>query len=105
MNFTWNFSLTSNFGSFEWGIKTPGANTFDLLIVTIPRTGDPVVNQAYTGRASGRRSADLSSGQVIFTLNSITLNDDRSYGCGVNPFNPIKDKKDFDYVHLAVEGE
>ena len=104
MNFTWNFSLTSNFGSFEWGIKTPGANTFDLIIVTIPRTGDPVINQAYTGRASGRRSGTLSSGQVIFTLSSITLNDDRSYGCKLYPFDP-RHKKDFDYIHLAVEGE
>ena len=105
VNFTWSFSLTGTFGSFEWGIKTSGANTIDLVIVTIPRIGDPVINQAYTGRASGSRSGGLTSGQVIFTLSSITLNDDRSYGCNVNPLNQIQDKKDFDYFHLAVEGE
>ena len=80
-------------------------NTIALVIVTIPRTGDPVIHQAYTGRANGRRSGDLSSGQVIFTLSSITLNDDKSYGCRMYPLNPIRDTSDFDYIHLVVEGE
>ena len=105
VNFTWSFSLTGTFGSIEWGIKTSDANTIDLVIVTIPRTGDPVINQAYTGRASGRRSGDLSSGQVIFTLSSITLDDDESYGCEMYPLNPMLDRKYFDYIHLVVEGE
>ena len=102
MNFSWNFS--GDFGSFEWGIKASGANTIDLVIVTIPRTSDPVINQAYTGRANGSRSGSLSSGQVIFTLRSITLNDERSYGCKIYPLDPRKNK-DFDYFHLAVQGE
>ena len=105
MNFTWSFSLTGTVLSFEWGIKTSGVNDLDTIIVTILKTGDPVINQAYTGRASGRRSGDLSSGQVIFTLSSITLNDDKSYGCRMNPLDEFVDKKDFDHIHLAVEGE
>ena len=105
MNFTWSFSLTGTVLSFEWGIKTSGVNDLDTIIVTILKTGDPVINQAYTGRASGRRSGDLSSGQVIFTLSSITLNDDKSCGCRMNPLDEFVDKKDFDHIHLAVEGE
>ena len=96
--------MTGTYLSFEWGIKTSGANTIDLVIVRLPRTGDPVINQAYTGRASGRRSGDLSSGQVTFTLSSITLNDDESYGCKMYPLSQNEDKE-FDYIHLAVEGE
>ena len=102
MNFTWSFSLTGTYLSFEWGIKTSGVNTISLVTVTIPRTGDPVINPTYTGRASGRRSGDLSSGQVIFTLSSITLNDDESYGCKMYP---LSGDTVFDYIHLAVEGE
>ena len=64
------------------------------MLVTVPA--------AYKGRVSGSRNA--SSGQVIFTLSSISKSDERFYGCRITPTD-LFDQQHFDSVYLAVEGE
>ena len=109
VNFTWSF--TGNVGRINWGLKQAGANLIDFgnILVTIAKDGtssSSLAPAAYSGRVSGSRSGDSSSGQVIFTLSQMTLNDGNlDYGCKVEALNDPFDLGDFDYLHLDVEGE
>lgn len=107
VNLTWSFS--GDVDKVYLGLKQTGVNDIDnngrlasldkdsiLLPVSVPPT--------YTGRVSGSRRGNVSSGQVVFTLSSITNDDERSYGCVLTPSVPF-DFTRFDSVHLVVEGE
>ena len=107
VNLTWSFS--GDVDKVYLGLKQTGVNDIDnngrlgsldkdgiLLPVSVPST--------YTGRVSGSRRGNVSSGQAVFTLSSITNDDERSYGCVLTPSDPF-DFTRFDSVHLVVEGE
>ena len=99
VSFNWSFS--GDVGQIAWGIKRAGGNVFDRTIMTLDASGSPTVNSEYSGRVSGSRT----SGQAIFTLNTITLNNDKSYGCKINPKSDPLDTPKFDYIRLVVAGE
>ena len=53
---------------------------------------------------TGSRTGNSSSGQVIFSLSGITLNDTDTYGCQLYA-NNVQDSGQFDYARLIVEGD
>ena len=84
MNFTWGFS--GDVDKVYWGLKQAGINdiasngrlvSLDNNDKLLPLT----IQAAYSGRVSGGRSGNFSSGQVIFTLSNITKSNERFYGC------------------------
>ena len=73
-------------------------------LVTINRLGSVLLTSsaAYRGRVSG--SGGPLSGQAVFTLTSITRNDEGFYGCKINAFNDPFDVPNYDSLHLVVQG-
>ena len=104
VNFTWRFS--GDVLSVNWGLTKDG-KAFEAKLVSLGKSGSilvPDVPPEYSTRVSGTRSGDASSGQVIFTLSSITKDDERSFGCNIEPANPSYNPA-FDPVELVVNGE
>lgn len=105
VNFTWSFS--GDVRLVDWGLSLAGANLFQngkrLVSLTKVAAVPLSVPAAYAGRVSGRRSGNASSGLAIFTLANITKNDERFYGCRLNPTAPDGSTL-FDTVYLFVEG-
>ena len=105
VNFTWRYS--GDVASIEFGFKTTNAATLKtngkiLVLNSLGKTA--YVHQSYTGRVSGSRTGNSSSGQVIFNLSGITLNDTDTYGCQLYP-NNLRDSNQFDYVKLIIQGD
>lgn len=102
MNFTWTFS--GDVGSVEWGLQEDDFMWLGTRLVTINRLGSVLITSsaAYRGRVSG--SGGPLSGQAVFTLTSITRNDEGFYGCKINAFNDPFDVPNYDSVPLAVQG-
>ena len=105
MNFTWRFS--GDVAGIEFGFKATNAATIEkngriLFLNTFGKT--VYVHQSYAGRVSGSRTGNSSSGQVIFNLSGITLNDTDTYGCQLYA-NNVQDSGQFDYARLIVEGD
>ena len=105
VNFTWRFS--GDVAGTEFGSKVTNAATIEkngriLFLNTFGKT--VYVHQSFTGRVSGSRSGNSSSGQVIFNLSGITLNDTDTYGCQLYA-NNVHDSGQFDYARLIVEGD
>ena len=101
VNFTWGFS--GNVGIMYWGLKKSGVNDFLIngRLVMLHHAGSTLSGPPeYAGRVSGSRS----SGQAIFTLSSITIADERVYGCRLEPRTGFDDPR-FDFVRLVVEGK
>ena len=105
MNFTWRFS--GDVAGIEFGFKATYAATIEkngriLFLNTFGKT--VYVHHSFTGRVTGSRSSNSSSGQVIFNLSGITLNDTNTYGCQLYA-NNVQDSGQFDYARLIVEGD
>ncbi len=105
VNFTWSFS--GDVDKVIWGLTNDAAHNLlsNGVLVSLGK-GGPIsvsVPQAYIGRVSGSRSGDASSGQAIFTLRSITNDDEKSFGCQLQPASPTGSTV-LDSVHLVVEG-
>ena len=105
VNFTWRFS--GDVASIEFGFKITNAAAIEtngkiLVLKALGKTG--YVHQSYAGRVSGSRTGNSSSGQVIFNLSGITLNDTDTYGCQLYA-NNVQDSDQFDYAKLIVEGD
>ena len=105
VNFTWRFS--GDVAGIEFGFKATNAATIEkngriLFLNTFGKT--VYVHQSFTGRVTGSRSGNSSSGQVIFNLSGITLNDTDTYGCQLYA-NNVQDSGQFDYARLIVEGD
>ena len=105
MNFTWRFS--GDVAGIEFGFKATNAATIEkngriLFLNTFGKT--VYVHQSFTGRVTGSRTGNSSSGQVIFNLSGITLNDTDTYGCQLYA-NNVQDSDQFDYARLIVEGD
>ena len=105
MNFTWRFS--GDVAGIEFGFKANNAATIEkngriLFLNTFGKT--VYVHQSFTGRVTGSRSGNSSSGLVIFNLSGITLNDTDTYGCQLYA-NNVQDSGQFDYATLIVEGD
>jgi len=106
VNFTWSFSDDVN--QVNWGLKKSGVNESDFgeLLVSLDVNGTLLlvsVPASYTGRVNGSRSGNLSFGQAIFTLSSITKDDERFYGCQLNSTSPSINVT-IDFVQLFVQG-
>ena len=74
VNFTWRFS--GDVAGTEFGFKATNAATIEkngriLFLNTFGKT--VYVHQSFTGRVTGSRSDNSSSGHVIFSLSGITL--------------------------------
>lgn len=104
VNFTWGFS--GGIGTVHWGLAKAGFNVIDTRLVSIGQLGFVTLTMAsvYAGRVNGRRSGNSSSGKVIFSLSNITKDDERGYGCMINPTVPVVSSL-VDAVHLTVVGE
>ena len=106
VNFTWSFSGDVAI-VLKWGLKKRDANDFESngVLVTINRFGVASLSgpPSYSTRVSGSRGGSPYSGQVIFTLTSITKTDARYYGCQLSPLTGF-DSAIFDSVLLVVEG-
>ena len=105
VNFTWRFS--GDVAGIEFGFKANNAATIEkngriLFLNTVGKT--VYVHQSFTGRVTGSRTGNSSSGQVIFNLSGITLNDTDTYGCQLYA-NNVQDSGQFDYARLIVEGD
>ena len=105
VSFTWRFS--GHVAGIEFGFKANNAATIEkngriLFLNTFGKT--VYVHQSFTGRVTGSRSGNSSSGQVIFNLSGITLNDTDTYGCQLYA-NNVQDSGQFDYAKLIVEGD
>ena len=105
VNFTWRFS--GDVAGIEFGFKATNAATIEkngriLFLNTFGKT--VYVHQSFTGRVTGSRTGNSSSGQVIFNLSGITLNDTDTYGCQLYA-NNVQDSGQFDYARLIVEGD
>ena len=105
VSFTWRFS--GDVAGIEFGFKATNAATIEkngriLFLNTFGKT--VYVHQRFTGRVSGSRTGNSSSGQVIFNLSGITLNDTDTYGCQLYA-NNVQDSGQFDYARLIVEGD
>ena len=107
VNFTWSFS--GDVDRVTWGLKRDGSNyiAYNGVLVSLDKSGSISLSipQAYNGRVSGNLSGDSSSGQVIFTLKSITKDDERYFGCQIEPADPLNGNSVFDPVLLVVNGE
>ena len=106
VNFTWSFSGDAL--SIIWGLPKGGAIDENGKLVNIDSNGNLVpvsVPQAYVGRVHGVRINGSSGGTSlnVFTLSSVTKDDERSYACIVAPKNVLYPAV-FNSVHLAVEG-
>ena len=110
VNFTWSFISDSNgVRGVLWGLKRDGASSFvnNGILVAFNQSGSPVsvpVPAEYSGRVSGSRSGSKLSGQAVFTLSLIKEDDERFFGCSVDPINDFETIV-FDSVFLVVEGE
>ena len=105
VSFTWRFS--GDVAGIEFGFKATNAATIEkngkiLFLNTFGKT--VYVHQSFTGRVSGSRTGNSSSGQVIFNLSGITLNDTDTYGCQLYA-NNVQHSGQFDYARLIVEGD
>ena len=106
MNFTWSYC--GDVLSVSWGIKHADFNSIvnNGQLISLGKTGAPSqipVLPAYTGRVSGRRSGNASSGHAVFTLSNVRKSDEKFYGCELTPSNLIV-SPEFDAVHLFVAG-
>ena len=109
MAFTWYYS--GGVKEVTWGIKKDSETKFITNGVLVSRniqTGNPVpgitVPADYAGRVNASFSGNSSSGQAIFTLTSIRKNDQRFYGCQLEPIDTF-DTTNFDSVYLIAQGE
>jgi len=104
VNFTWSFSADVEW--VDWGLKESGVKDIKTegTLVALRPTGPvrffPAVPPAYAGRVSGICS---SPGEAIFTLSSITKNDENVYGCKIRSGSTFE--TEFDYARLLVLGE
>ena len=107
VTFVWTFSGAVD--TVTWRIKEAGvdAHTNGRLVVLDERGVDVLpprsVRNAYRGRVSGNRSGDSVSGQATFTLSNITKDDERFYGCFIEPDDPNHTTR-VDFVHLLLVG-
>ena len=77
------------------------------VLVTVQKNDGSVVlsvPSSYSGRVSGSWDGQTSPGQVSFTLRSIRIQDDRLFGCHINPAS-LADNIVIDYLRLVVVGE
>ena len=104
VNFTWSFS--GDVDAITWGLKTKGVGSIGVVILSLDKTGKITGSHPnYKDRVNGSRSGDSSSGQVIFTMTSITKGDENIYGCkmiATDPFDPQSEA--FTSVRLVVAG-
>ena len=107
--FTWSYS--GGVREVTWGLKKVSAHDFltnGVLVSRNIQTGNLVpgitVPADYAGRVSASFNGGSSFGQAIFTLTSIRKNDQRFYGCRINPVSDF-DNIMFDSVNLIVQGE
>ncbi|KAL9964784.1 hypothetical protein ACROYT_G028469 [Oculina patagonica] len=107
VNFTWTFS--GSFRFIKWGFVSPVDQgqipPANVLVTVDGRDGSAVLSvpSSYSGRVSGIWDRQTSPGQVIFTLSSIKIADDRVFGCHIRPVN-LADSIVIDTVHLVVIG-
>ncbi|XP_078379918.1 uncharacterized protein LOC144662841 [Oculina patagonica] len=105
VNFTWTFS--GSFRFIKWGFVSPVDQgqipPANVLVTVDGRDGSAVLSvpSSYSGRVSGIWDRQTSPGQVIFTLSSIKIADDRVFGCHIRPVN-LADSIVIDTVHLVV---
>lgn len=108
VNFTWTFS--GSFRFIKWGFVSPVDQgqipPANVLVTVDGRDGSVVLSvpSSYSGRVNGSWDGQTSPGQVIFTLSSIKIEDDRVFGCHIRPVN-LADSIVIDTVRLAVIGE
>ena len=103
VNFTWSFS--GDVETITWGLKTSGVGSIKVVILSLDKTGITGSHLGYKDRVNGSRSGDSSSGQVIFTMTSITKGDENIYGCMItatDQFDPQTEA--FTFVRLVVAG-
>ena len=109
VQFTWRYS--GDVSGVTWGLKQDSIediipNGYLMYVNTKTGRGQVPLNLPvrYNGRVSGTFSGDQFSGQVKFTLTSLENDDDRFYGCKLDPVNDFASQV-FDYVYLVVQGE
>ena len=110
VTFTWKFS-GGRVDGISWGLKKDSVYQIDkakgLLVSLGTNGGNQVpsgsVPEPYKGRVNGNRTGD-SSGQASFTLSNITKDDERFYGCELDPSN-VNQGPITDYVKLVLVGE
>lgn len=108
LNFTWTFN--GSFRFIKWGFMSEDDQgqilPANVLVTVAGRDGSVTLSlpSSYSGRASGSWDGRTSPGQVIFTLSSIKIQDDRLFGCHINPVN-LADSIVIDTVLLVVIGE
>ena len=109
VTFTWTFSGAVD--TITWALANNAVNDIDKSsgrLVTLDIRGVNVlpsqsVPGTYKGRVNGARTGDLSSSQARFTLYNVTKDDERYYGCLLNPDNP-NEGSILDFVQLVVLG-
>ena len=112
MQFTWRYSGgASEIESITWGLKQDAIKDIhpngELVSLKTKSGQGEVPNnlpERYIGRVHWSFSGDKFSGEVNFTLTSLENDDDRFYGCILDPVNPFTNPV-FDYVYLVVQGE
>ena len=102
-NFNWSFS--GEVRMISWGVWDKTKNTFATPLVSVAQSVTVQVqdSSAYYGRVNGSRRDSSSNSQVIFTLLSITKEDETVYGCVLYPRN-LDLKSKVDTVNFAVKG-
>ena len=112
VQFTWRYSGGDNgISGVTWGLKQGSIEDIDpngglIYVNTKSRQGGVTGNVPlrYKGRVNWTFNGDEFSGQVNFTLTSIENDDDRSYGCKLDPSDDFEVQV-FDYAYLVVQGE
>lgn len=109
VTFTWTFS--GAVPTITWALANNAVNDIDQSsgrLVSLDSRGVDVlpsqsVPGAYKGRVNGARTGDWSSGQARFTLYNVAKDDERYYGCLLQPANP-NEGNILDFVQLVVVG-
>ena len=111
VQFTWRYSGGANgISGVTWGLKQRFLEDIDpngALIYVNTKSGqgrEPGTPPRYKGRVNWTFSGDEFSGLVKFTLTSLENDDDRSYGCKLDPIDDFEFQV-FDYAYLVVQGE
>ena len=108
VNFTWRFN--GSFRFIKWGFMSPDdqGQVLPANVLVSVRGSDGTVTlsgpSSYSRRVRGSWDGQTSPGQVIFKLSSIKMQDDRLFGCNIEPRN-LAARKAIDTVQLIVIGE
>lgn len=78
----------------------------NVLVTVAGRDGSVALSlpSSYSGRVIASWDGRTSPGRVIFSLSAIKIQDDRLFGCHINPVN-LADSIVIDTVLLVVIGE